>query len=287
MPLKKTSSALSNLLIPELPARVNDLVIIPTGRLGTIPFEALLTKSVPSTDYHLLPFLVHQYSIRYEFSAGLAYQKKQTHSSITSALFCAPVTFAEHAGLNALPGTAREVNTIANIFKEKNINSLIYLNEQATEAKIKTQSLKEYSLLHFATHGVVDENTPELSRIYLQTGADAEDGALFAGEIYTMELGANLVTLSACETGLGKISKGEGIIGLSRALVYAGAKNIIVSYWSVSDESTEQLMTSFYSHLVNNNQPMYSRELRAAKLAILKSNYAAPYYWAPFVLIGF
>lgn len=285
--LKKTSYQLNTLLIPKLPAHVTDLVIIPTGRLGTIPFEALLTKNTTSNEYNALPFLLHRYSIRYEFSAGLAYQKKQTNPAITSALFCAPVTFSAQSGLNGLPGTAHEVNTIADIFKEKNINSLIYLNDQATEAKIKTHSLKGYSLLHFATHGVVDENTPELSRIYLQAGTDAEDGELYAGEIYTMELGADLVTLSACQTGLGKISKGEGIIGLSRALVYAGAKNIVVSYWSVSDESTAQLMTSFYAHLVNNTRPAYSRDLRTAKLMLLNGKYAAPYYWAPFVLIGF
>jgi CHAT domain-containing protein len=147
--------------------------------------------------------------------------------------------------------------------------------------------LKDYSLIHLATHGIVDETSPELSRIYLQSDSEAEDGNLFAGEIYNLQLNANLVSLSACQTGLGKISKGEGVIGLSRALVYAGAKNIIVSFWSVADESTAELMTDFYKYLLENPSASYSSDLRQAKLGMLNSKYASPYYWAPFILIGF
>ncbi|MEQ9413701.1 MAG: CHAT domain-containing protein, partial [Cyclobacteriaceae bacterium] len=94
--------------------------------------------------------------------------------------------------------------------------------------------------------------------------------------------------LSACETGLGKISKGEGVIGLSRALVYAGARSIIVSFWNVADASTSQLMREFYTELLANNNNDFSAALRASKLKMIKENtYAAPYYWAPFVILGF
>lgn len=286
---KKTAFALHDVLVPKMPGSINDLVIIPTGRMGTVPFEALLTRKSDDTAYTYSSFhyLINKFSVRYEFSAGLALQKKQTNNAFTSALFCAPVTFSKQSGLNDLPGTELEVNTISDIFKQKNISSLIYLNKEATETNVKSDDLTKYSLLHFATHGVVDEDSPELSHIYLQTNTDAEDGNLHAGEIYTLQLNANLVTLSACQTGLGKISKGEGIIGLSRALVYAGAKNVMVSYWSVADESTAQLMTSFYTHLVNNTRANYSRDLRQAKLNLLNGKYAAPFYWAPFILIGF
>jgi CHAT domain-containing protein len=142
-------------------------------------------------------------------------------------------------------------------------------------------------LIHLATHGIVDENNPELSRIFLQTDSEAEDGNLFSGEIYNLHLNADLVTLSACQTGLGKISKGEGVIGLSRALVYAGAKNIMVSFWSVADESTAVLMTDFYKLLLEKPAINYSENLREAKLNMIDSKFAAPYYWAPFILIGF
>lgn len=284
---KTSSQILYKLLVPsKIPGYVDDLVIIPTGRMDVIPFETLL-KRTSGEDFKTLSYLLHGYSIRYEFSAGLALQKKHTSKPISSALFCAPVTFPEKDGLADLPGTESEVNAIASLFKQKNIQNSVYLNTKANETNIKSSSLKDYSLLHFATHGVVDEKSPELSRIFLQTETEAEDGNLFAGEIYNLQLHADLVTLSACQTGLGKISKGEGVIGLSRALIYAGAKNIIVSFWSVADESTAQLMTGFYKQLLENPSANYSRDLRKAKLELLNGKYSAPYYWAPFILIGF
>lgn len=286
------SRDLYQILIPKkIPRKINDLVIIPTGRMGVIPFETLLTKEVKGKpDFKTLPYLLKKYSVRYEFSAGLVLQKKRDGASakFSSVMLCAPVTFPEKDNLSDLPGTETEINTIHNLFKEKNINSQVFLKAEASEAAVKAGSLKNYSLVHFATHGTVDENSPELSRIFLQTDSEAEDGNLFAGEIYNLELNAQLVALSACQTGLGKISKGEGVIGLSRALVYAGAKSLIVSFWSVADESTATLMTDFYKQLLENPAAGYSRDLREAKLNLLKEGkYAAPYYWAPFILIGF
>ena len=116
----------------------------------------------------------------------------------------------------------------------------------------------------------------------------AEDGNVFSGEIFNLKLNADLAVLSACQTGLGKVSKGEGVIGLSRALVFAGARSIMVSYWSVADESTSLLMADFYSQFVKQSTPNYREALQQAKIAMIKhKEYAAPYYWAPFVLIGF
>jgi CHAT domain-containing protein len=158
----------------------------------------------------------------------------------------------------------------------------------ATESLIKTTDLNKYSYLHLATHGVVDETEPELSRIYLQTSSNQEDGNLFAGEIYNLKLNANLVTLSACQTGLGKISKGEGVIGLSRALIYAGAQHLIVSFWSVADESTALLMKNFYTEMLNSSTNDFQESLRVAKLKMISNDkYSTPFYWAPFILIGY
>jgi CHAT domain-containing protein len=144
--------------------------------------------------------------------------------------------------------------------------------------------------LHFATHGTVDEINPELSKIFLAQSQHEtqEDGCLFAGEIYNLSLNADLVTLSACETGLGKQMKGEGIIGLSRAFLYAGAKNLIVSLWSVADESTANFMIDFYEKTAQNNaQKGFSESLQTAKKNMIQhEKYSAPYYWAAFILIG-
>lgn len=290
-PFLKSSRYLYRLLVPKIPSSIHDLVILPTGRMSVIPYEVLLTKEVKQKDpsYESLPYLLKKFNIRYEFSAGLLMQKKNNPSGnvITSALLCAPITFAEKTGLDALPGTEQEINTIQSLFASKNIPTDVLMNKDASETVLKSDNLKEHSIVHFATHGIVNENNPELSCIFLQSDSDAEDGNLFSGEIYNLHLKADLVTLSACQTGLGKISKGEGVIGLSRALVYAGANNIIVSFWSVGDNSTAELMADFYRLLLENPTINYSENLRQAKLNLIKGKYATPYYWAPFVLIGF
>ncbi|MBP9927543.1 MAG: CHAT domain-containing protein [Cyclobacteriaceae bacterium] len=288
-----SSRNLYKLLIPKgLSSAIDNLVILPSGRMSIVPFEALLTQPVKDiqTSFVKLPYLLKKHSIRYEFSAGLLLQKKRSSSNtvITSARLLAPVSFPEKDNLNALPGTEKEVNEISNLFKEKNISCEVLLHGLASETAMKDGTLQNYSLVHLATHGIVDEDNPELSRIYLQNNTEAEDGNLYAGEIYNLQLNANLVSLSACQTGLGKISKGEGVIGLSRALVYAGAKNIIVSFWSVADESTAELMTTFYQNLLQQQNETFSSGLREAKLKMIdKGTYASPYYWAPFILIGF
>ncbi|MCB0492834.1 MAG: CHAT domain-containing protein [Cyclobacteriaceae bacterium] len=286
-----TSSTLSKSIIPSLPKGISHLVIIPTGRMGVIPFEALFTQSVKQADeYDQLPYLLNAYSISYEFSAGLILQKDDNASTLTvpaSILLCAPVEFASNSSLSTLPGTEEEVKAIAQLFSARNLKNETLIRAQADEDQIKSASIKDYKYLHFATHGIVDEQNPELSRIFLNQGAH-EDGNLYSGEIYNLELNADLVALSACETGLGKISKGEGVIGLSRALVYAGARSIIVSFWNVADASTSLLMREFYTQLLAENNNDFSAALRASKLKMIKEKtYAAPYYWAPFVILGF
>jgi CHAT domain-containing protein/Tfp pilus assembly protein PilF len=226
---KLTATKLSELLIPSgIPGSIRHLVILPTGRTSIIPFETLPTKTIhKSTDYRNLPYLLKKYSVRYEFSASLLIQKKQKQfeDGSQSIFLCAPVTFPEKDGLVELPGTESEVKDIGNLFSSNAKQVSLNLHEAADESSVKENSLAKYKYIHFATHGVVDEKNPELSRIFLQTSeSKTEDGNLFSGEIYNLSLDADLVTLSACQTGLGKISKGEGVIGLSRALVYAGAK---------------------------------------------------------------
>lgn len=284
--LNEVGYRLGKLLLPSLKKSTTNLVIFPTGRLGIIPFESLLTKR--AKEEVRVPYLLRKYAIRYEFSASLALQKKAVERLTSPSIFlCAPVTFAEIDNLTNLPGTEQEVKAIGGLFENQVASQKIVTHAEASEGMVKSGELKNYNFLHFATHGIVDEVNPELSRIFLHKSAAQEDGYLFSGEIYNLQLNASLVTLSACQTGLGKISKGEGVIGLSRALIYAGAKNIIVSYWSVADQSTAELMTNFYKELVNNRSAL-SSALQKVKLDMLNGKaYAAPYYWAPFVLIGF
>lgn len=286
----RAAPVLSQLLLPrqEIPAAIRHLVIIPSGRLGIIPFEALLAGK-GNAETTAQPYAVNRYTLRYEFSAGLILQKKIKPPVQSPSIFlCAPISFNPEDALPDLPGTASEVVDIAALFAGQHLSTGIYRGPDAHEGIVKSAELKKYYYLHFATHGVVDEANPELSRIYLHHSNSGDDGHLYASEIYNLQLQANLVTLSACQTGLGKISKGEGVIGLSRALVYAGAQNSLVSYWSVADASTAVLMKNFYTYLLQHPEAGLAQALQQAKQQLMADQrYAAPYYWAPFVLLGF
>lgn len=277
--LSRCANELISVLSPD--TRKSKVIIIPSGRMSTLPLE-VLPKSKNSGEY-----LVKSKAISYEFSVGLfANKRKQGAKTIDqSILLCAPIVFPEKDNLDELPGSESEIKAISDLFASA--SKEVLLRTEANETRIKAGNINKFNYLHFATHGIVDEADPELSRIFLNENA-ADDGHLFAGEIYNLNLHAELAVLSACQTGLGKISKGEGVIGLSRALVYAGAKNLVVSFWSVADESTSQLMTDFYSSLLKNQDKGFSSALQQAKIRMIASEkFRDPYYWAPFVLIGY
>ena len=274
---------------------IETLVIVPDGKLGTIPFESFLTSKVDWQKDKIsnYPFLIKKCAVVYSYSANLYEQSKLKVVSNDGSLFlCAPIDFPSQKGhsLNSLPATKAEVNSIGGLFKDKGISSNCYTGKSVQESLIKSAALEQCKFLHFATHGIVDEIKPELSEIYLSADTTGkEDGNLYAGEIYNLKIKADLVTLSACQTGLGKVQKGEGIIGLSRALLYAGASNLVVSLWSVADKSTSLLMIDFYSNLLSDktHQGDYGYSLRLAKLKMIENEqFNKPFYWAPFILIG-
>jgi len=192
----------------------------------------------------------------------------------------------------ALPGTETEVNAIFNQYQSQSKKAMILLHQRANKSFVMSDSISKFKIIHFATHGFVNSQKPEYSGLLLaQDSLLEENGMLTNSEIYNLKLNSELVVLSACETGLGKIVKGEGIIGLTRALLYAGTKNIIVSLWKVSDASTSELMENFYAELLKSarfSKPRgFSNPLQQAKLKmILEGKYAHPFYWSPFILVG-
>jgi len=197
--------------------------------------------------------------------------------------------FMDNMLISSLPGTEQEVIEIYQYFVNNNFKAKANLYKAANEKEVKTTNLNNYRFIHFATHGFANMENPELSGLILaQDSSDNEDNILFLDEILNLNLNSNLVMLSACETGLGKIYKGEGIIGLSRALIYSGAQNIGVSLWQVSDESTRELMTQFYKNIVDNNSNDFGEPLRNAKLKLIETKaFSHPFYWSPFILIGY
>ncbi len=275
-------------LIPKKIGKATTLIVLPDGIIGTLPFEVFIHMDSEGDNYSDHSFLIKDYSIAYDYSATLLVNRsKKPENPEESILLCAPLSFDKNeVQMSALPASKDEVKEIKYLFLS-NGGADLKIEGQASEKLLKGNELVKYKYLHFATHGQVNESKPELSRIFLSP-SEGEDGSLYSGEIYNIKINADLVTLSACETGLGKIAKGEGIVGLSRALQYAGANNLIVSLWTVADESTSKLMIKFYDQHLHNNYDGYNRSLRNAKLSLLNSEeYQSPYYWAPFILVGY
>lgn len=294
------------LLFPtSLDVSIKKLIIIPDGILGTISFEALFTSEYSGElkAYNTYPFLIKNYAISYSYSANLLYSTFSNTLSLSRPakdfLGIAPVfgekniTYFNKAQVTELPGSEEEVNSIQEKFILNSFASDILINKDASETKIKYTNLTDYKFIHIATHGFVNSETPELSGLLLsKNDISGDDGVLYTGEIYNLKLNSDIVIMSACETGLGKISKGEGVIGLSRAILYAGSKNIIVSLWQVSDASTSQLMLDFYTNIFYDNGSFneiidFSDYMHFAKLKMIEENlYSHPYFWSAFILIG-
>jgi tetratricopeptide (TPR) repeat protein len=186
-----------------------------------------------------------------------------------------------------LPFTRQEAEQILQLVPEAERKSA--LDFAASRASVTADDLRQYRMIHFATHGLVNSQQPELSSIVLSLvdeKGQAQEGFLRLHEIYGLNLPAEVVTLSACETGLGKEIKGEGLVGLTRGFMYAGAPRVVVSLWAVNDRATSELMTRFYQKMLKENlRP--AAALRAAQVEMSKDRrWNNPYYWAAFALQG-
>jgi CHAT domain-containing protein len=190
--------------------------------------------------------------------------------------------------LARLTGTRTEAEEIAKLTRTSGGTADVWLDLQANEQSMQTKDLKSYRILHIATHGLLNAERPQFTGLVLSlVGNKTGDGFLRTDEIFNLKLGAPLVMLSACETGLGKEKKGEGVIGLTRAFMYAGAPTVGVSLWSVADRSTADLMTDLYKRMLTGQGMSAVAAKRAAQQSMITGKkYSAPFYWAPFVLVG-
>jgi CHAT domain-containing protein len=188
-----------------------------------------------------------------------------------------------------LNGTRAEAEQIKKLALASGLTPDIWLDLDANESRVKTTDVSKYRFLHVATHGLLNTERPQFTGVVLSLVGNREgDGFLRTDEIFNLRLGSPLVMLSACETGLGKERRGEGVIGLTRAFMYAGAPTVGVSLWSVSDNSTAELMTDFYRRLLTKGSPNASpAAMRASQLSMIAGKkFSAPFHWAPFVLVG-
>jgi CHAT domain-containing protein len=186
-----------------------------------------------------------------------------------------------------LPFTRQEADRLIALTPKN--SSLEAMDFHASRATVLKGELSQYRYVHFATHGVLDSERPGLSALVLSmvdAQGKSQDGFLRANDIYNLKLPAELVVLSACQTGLGKEIKGEGLVGLTRGFMYAGAARVVVSLWSVNDKATSDLMTKFYEKMLKQGERP-AAALRAAQVEMWKQKqWQSPYYWAAFTLQG-
>jgi CHAT domain-containing protein/Tfp pilus assembly protein PilF len=286
------------------------LVIVADGALNRLPFEALLLPGgAAKGDLRRLPYLIRRFAISYAPSAsvlaGLQNEQREAapkgfiafgdpvyeqraEGAIASTLRAAS---AGRLNFQRLSHSRDEVEGIAQLFPKDDRE--LFLGEAASEENVKApERLSRYRIVHFSTHGYVNEARPRFSGLVLSLppsqstirNPQSEDGLLSAYEIFNLKLKAELVVLSACETGLGKEVKGEGLMSLMRAFMYAGTPSVVVSLWNVNDESAADLMIRFYRHL-KTGRISKAEALRQAQLETIRDN-GFPFFWAPFVLVG-
>jgi len=266
---KASSQELYGLLLkPALShVRGKELLIVPHDVLHYVPFQALLS---PQGKY-----LIQDYPIYYLSSASLMqFTREKRRAGGESALVMGNPSLGDEA--YNLRFAEREAKEIAAVYPQ----SAVYVLAEASKPRAVSLSPK-YDMLHFAVHAELNEDDP-LSSALLLAGDGHDDGRLSVGEIFSLGLKAGMVVLSACETGLGKLSNGDEMIGLTRAFIYAGTPSVVTTLWKVSDRASYELMREFYQHLKTAKK---SDALRQAQLKTMKQ-FPEPFYWAAYGLTG-
>jgi CHAT domain-containing protein/tetratricopeptide (TPR) repeat protein len=273
-----------------------DLTIIPHGKLAYIPFDALLTQ-LPDTsvmNFRNLNYMVRDYAINYSYSATLLYDfsdkdKSSSHNLLAFSPYYDPkvpyinTETSVQQYLNPLPGAKDEVKGISKYFKTN-----AFVDEFAQENVFKDQA-KEFDILHLAMHTIINDSLPMFSKLVFSRPDQKsnEDGFLNTYEIYNMKFNARLAVLSACESGTGMLQKGEGVMSMARAFIYAGCPAIVMTLWQVEDKSGVKIMEDFYYYLSKGKKKDVA--LRMAKLNHLESSdplTSHPHYWLGYVNIG-
>jgi len=265
-------------LSPHSEMESDKLLIIPDGQINFIPFETLITERSDDINLANAPYLIKRQTVYYAFSATL-WQTRQTRqpASSGSLLAMAPVFSEGERGFLPLEHSRAGARSLASKVK----NGKLLLGKKASLGNFKKRA-PEYRVLHLSTHAYSNDQGAPPAIAFI-------DSNLYLPELYALSIPAGLVVLSACETGLGEMEPGEGIMSLARGFSYAGAAGLVSSLWNVNDKTTSDLFLSFYDQLLEDKS--IAQSLRAAKIAYLEDpsvSFAkkSPYYWAGFVFIG-
>lgn len=259
------------------------IIIVSDGELNFVPFEALITKLPPSRNYSFkkLDYLLKRNTVSYAYSATILFDNNS--GSITEnhkVLGIAPTYNFSTDSLLPIEGAFEEINGITEFFECDT-----FLGSNATEKNFK-DIVSKYNILHLAMHSEVNEN-PLYSNLIFSNNGNSDDRYLYAYEIYNMNFNADLVVLSACNTGRGKLQKGEGVMSLARSFAYAGIKSQLISLWLTHDKSSKEINKEFYKYLAEGKNKAQS--LQFAKLDFIQKCSLAeahPHYWSNLIIIG-
>jgi CHAT domain-containing protein len=256
------------------------LIIVPDGILGLVPFDALITSTPQGgCNFSSYPYLINRFDIHYAYSATLQSVLAERPAYNREMAGFAPA-FDGSGGFGKLTHNRALLEEL-----RQELGSNIYLDQQAT-VKALNEIAADYGILHFATHAQANTEAGNFSFIVFSDGAGGYD-SLFVKDIYLLPLQAEMAVLSACETAVGKLYQGEGIINLARSFLYAGANSVITTQWSINDAANKELMAAFYHQLKKGHSK--SEALRMAKLQQIQRGgklNAHPVYWAGFAPIG-
>ncbi|MBN1651167.1 MAG: CHAT domain-containing protein, partial [Bacteroidales bacterium] len=271
-----------------------ELLIVPDGILSYLPFDVLLTDTIakPQPDYRKLHYFINKNISSTLNSAAIyfsyAEKKKLNYGEIIAfapeyfLINPSDSTIKSDYALMPLPHVKRELESIST-----NFTTEIYRGTKATKIKFLNAAPKA-SVLHLAMHTVLDDKDPLNSHLVFANANDTATSGLFTvGELFGMELSADLAVLSACNSGNGKLNKGEGIMSLSTGFQYAGVPSVVMTHWDVNDKYSADLISGFYTYLAQGLDK--NMALHKAKLDLINRGsamYAHPYYWAGFTLIG-
>jgi CHAT domain-containing protein len=289
---------LYNILIAPVKEHIKNtrVMFIPEGKLAYLPFDAFLTE-LPDTSklrFWNLKYLVYDYAVSYSYSATLQFHYF-SNSSVADKDFIAFAPKYKEIEIDMekllerdellfpLPGAKWEVEEISNMIKGD-----VYIGEKSGEEVFK-KSAGKYDIIHLAMHTVINDSLPMYSNlVFSNDSINRDNGRLNTHEIYNMEFNARLTVLSACNTGSGRLRKGEGVMSLARAFMYSGCPSIVMTLWSVSDNSSSEIMINFYRELIKGKSKDIA--LRDAKLRHIKNITsplkANPFFWLGFVTIG-
>lgn len=281
-------------LIEPLGTLPHRLIIIPAGSMCDMPFEPLLTAEVSDPEnYKSHPYLLQDHLISYCYSATLLKEMMYKEHLPTDYTY---VGFAPSFGKSAasvIRGKRFALSPLAfNTPEVEDINTLlgegtVFKDKDATENQFKAIA-SDYKIIHFATHGMANSDDPDYSLLaFTEVEDDQENEFLYVSDLYNLELNAEMVVLSACETALGKNFRGEGIMSLARGFSYAGTKSIFTTLWSVNDHSTYNIIQGYYIYLQQGMEK--DAALRLSKLDYIEkaNNFTAhPFLWSPYILIG-